>query len=252
MVYSRKLTHIVPEFRVNKGKQHRPVGKRVDRKDGTSTSTNWSGVVVPSPAGDTFKTITGNWMVPDPNQPANLPAGEWYYSSAWIGIDGWGSNDVLQAGTDSDVLVQNGVPTKSIAAWWEWFPADSVAITNLPVTSGDYMSCQITSTGAKTATVYLTNLSTNTHAAFKITIPSGATFKGNCAEWILEAPTVNGGQSALCNYGATFFDESFAHTAKNVLENAGTGNTLNMVNGASTVISQAEIEAAQLLKVSFV
>jgi hypothetical protein len=251
-VYSKKLTHIIPEFLKNESKQHRPVANRVDIKDGTSTSTNWSGGVVPSPAGDTFKWITGNWIVPDPNQPPGLPTGQWYYSSAWIGIDGWGSNDVLQAGTDSDVLVQNGVAHKSVAAWWEWFPNSSVTITNLPVTSGDYMTCLICSTGATTATIYLTNLSTNTHVSFQITIPSGATFNGNCAEWILEAPTVNGGQSALCDYGATFFDEAYAYTAKNVQENAGVGNTVNMVNSANSVISQALIEAPQLLKVSFV
>jgi hypothetical protein len=139
-----------------------------------------------------------------------------------------------------------------VAAWWEWFPNNSVTITNLPVTSGDYMTCLICSTGATTATIYLTNLSTNTHASFQITIPSGAKFQGNCAEWIVEAPTVNGGQSALCDYGATFFDEAYAYTTKNVQENAGVGNTINMVNSTNTVISQALIEAPQLLKASFV
>lgn len=88
--------------------------------------------------------------------------------------------------------------------------------------------------------------------SFNITIPSGATFVGNCAEWIVEAPTINGGQSALCDYGATFFDQAYAYTGKNVQENAGVGNTINMVNGSSSVISQALIEANQLLKASFV
>ena len=251
-VYSKKLTHIVPEFRKNEYKYHRPAADRTAVKDGTATSTNWSGVVVPAPSGDTFKWITGNWIVPDPNQPPGQATGQWYYSSAWVGIDGWGSADVLQAGTSQDVLVQNGVTHKSVYAWWEWFPNYEVAISNFPVNSGDYMACLICSTGATTATVYLTNLSTNTHASFNITIPGGATFKGNCAEWIVEAPTINGGQSALCDYGATFFDQAYAYTAKNTQENAGVGNTINMVNGSNSVISQALIEATQLLKTSFV
>ena len=250
-VYSKKLTHIVPEFLKNEQKQHRPAAKRVDIKDGTSTSTNWSGAVVGSPAGDSFQWITGNWIVPDPNQPPSLPTGQWYYSSAWIGIDGWGSGDVLQAGTDSDVLVQNGVTHKSVAAWWEWYPNYSVTITNLPVTSGDYMNCLICSTSATTATVYLTNVSTNTHVSFQITIPGGATFKGNSAEWIVEAPTVGGNQAALADYGATFFDQSYAYTVKKIQENAGAGNTINMVNSANAVISVGLIEAPQVLKVSF-
>ena len=250
-VYSKKLTYIVPEFLTITNKQHRP-SKRGKIQDGTSTSTNWSGGVAPAPAGDTFKWITGNWIVPDPNQPPGLATGQWYYSSAWIGIDGWGSSDVLQAGTDSDVLVQNGVVHKHVAAWWEWYPDYSVAITNMPVTSGDYMNCLICVTSTTTATIYLTNVSTSTHASFQITIPRGATFKGNCAEWIVEAPTVNGGQTALADYGATFFDQSYAYTQKNVQVTVGAGNTINMVNSANSVISQGLIEAQQVLKVSYV
>lgn len=251
-VYSKKLTHIVPEFQKNEHKHHAPLAARAATREGSSTSTNWSGVVVPSPAGDSMKWVTGNWIVPDPSQPAALPTGRWYYSSAWVGIDGWNSSDVLQAGTSQDVLVQNSSTTKSVYAWWEWFPNYEVAISNLPVSAGDYMTCLICSTSATTATVYLTNLTTSTHTSFQITIPKGATFKGNCAEWILEAPTINGGQSALCDYGATFFDQAYGYTAKNVQENAGAGNVINMVNSSNSVISQGVIEAAQVLKASYV
>ena len=251
-LYAKKLAYIVPEFRRNEQKYHRPATNRVDIKAGSSTSTNWSGGIVTAPAGDSFKTVTGNWIVPDPNQPPGQPTGQAYYSAAWIGIDGWGSNDVLQAGTDSDILVQNGVAHKTVEAWWEWFPEASVTINNLPVTSGDYMTCLITATSATTATVILANISTNTHASFKITIPAGATFKGNCAEWIQEAPTVNNGQSALCDYGATFFDEASATTQKGVVIKGGSGNTINMTNSTGTVISQALIETPELVKVSFV
>jgi len=251
-VYSRKLKHIVPEFVENKSKQHRPSKHPKDLKNGTSTSTNWSGVAVFPPAGDVFKWMTGNWIVPDPNQPPSLPTGEWYYSSAWIGIDGWGSNDVLQAGTDSDVLVQNGVTHKQVSAWWEWFPNYSVTINNFPVASGDYMTCLICATSTTTATIYLTNISTGIHTSFQITAPSGTILRGNCAEWIVEAPTVNGGQSALANYGATFFDESYAFTQKGVEVNAGTGTPINMVNSSNSVISQTVIEGTEILKTSFV
>src|ERR1035441_2822631 len=44
-VYSKKLTHIVPEFLKNEQKQHRTAAKRVDIKDGTSTSTDRTSVV---------------------------------------------------------------------------------------------------------------------------------------------------------------------------------------------------------------
>lgn len=251
-VYSKNLKHIVPEFVENKTKRHRPSQHPKNLKNGTSTSTNWSGLAVFASTGDKFKWIIGNWIVPDPNQPTSLPTGQWYYSSAWIGIDGWGSNDVLQAGTDSDVLLQNGVAHKQVSAWWEWFPNYSVTINNFPVSSGDYMTCLICAISANTATIYLTNISTGTHTSFQITAPSGITLKGNCAEWIVEAPTVNGGQSALANYGATFFDECYAFTQNSVKADAGTGTPINMVNGSNQVISQTAIEGAEIFKDSFV
>ena len=251
-VYSKKLKHIVPQFEKNESKRHFVVQHKKNVTDGTSTSTNWSGAVVNNPAADTFKWMTGNWIVPDVNQPANQPTGEWYYSSAWIGIDGDGSNDVLQAGTDCDILVQNGTVYKQVSAWWEWYPDYSVTISNFPVNTGDYMTCLICVIDNTSASIYLTNITSGIHTSFSITAPSGTLLQGNCAEWIVEAPTVNGGQSALADYGATFFDESYAYTVGRVQVNAGSGDTINMVNSSNAVISEALVETPQLIKVSFV
>lgn len=251
-VYSKKLKHIVPEFVRNENKQHFVMKHKKDTKEGTSTSSNWSGAVVNSPANDSFKWMTGNWIVPDVNQPSSLPTGQWYYSSAWIGIDGDGSPDVLQAGTDCDVLTQNGSVYKQVSAWWEWYPETSITINNFPVKSGDYMTCLICVNSTTTASIYMTNITSGIHTSFSITAPNGTSLRGNCAEWIVEAPTVGGGQSGLADYGATFFDESYAYTTAGVLANAGSGNTINMVNSANSVISETLIETPQLIKLSFV
>ncbi len=250
-VFSRDLNHIVPEFEENKHKQHKPSEKVKQLQDGTATSHNWSGEVIFNPAGDSFKWIEGSWIVPDPNQPPGLPTGSWYYSSAWVGIDGYGSPDVLQAGTSQDALVQNNSTQKSVYAWWEWYPNYEIKINNLPVSSGDYMTCLICVTSNKTATIYLTNLSTSTSLSFQITAPSGTTLVGNSAEWIVEAPTVGGNQAQLVDYGATFFDSAIASTQKNVVINAGTGTNINMINNANKVISTSLVEAPQVLKMSY-
>ena len=119
--------------------------------------------------------------MPDVNQPANLPTGEWYYSSAWIGIDGDGSPDVLQAGTDCDVLVQNGTVYKQVSAWWEWFPEYSVTISNFPVSTGDYMTCLFCVIDNTTASMYVTNITSGIHTSFQINAPAGTMLQGNCA-----------------------------------------------------------------------
>ncbi len=250
-VYSKELTHIVPEFTEIRKKQHRPSTGKAKTIGNTSTSTNWSGAVVFPSAGDTFKWIIGNWIVPDPTQPAGQATGSWYYSSAWIGIDGWGSNDVLQAGTSQDALVQSSTTHKSIYAWWEWYPNYEMQISNFPVNSGDYMTCLICATSTTQASIYITNITTGTHTSFQINAPSGTTLKGNCAEWIVEAPTVGGNLAKLVNYGATFMDSCYAYTQNNAQVNAGTGTTINMVDGSNNVISEGTIEAAQVLKMQY-
>src|SRR5580658_4390034 len=101
-VYSlirNKYHYVEPTFRVNKDRTH---GRRrgAARADGTQTSTNWSGAVVTAPAGDSFKWIEGDWTVPNVDAPTE---GKWYYCASWIGIDGDGSNDVFQAGVETEV-----------------------------------------------------------------------------------------------------------------------------------------------------
>lgn len=58
---------------------------------------------------------------------------------------------------------------------------------------------------------------------------------GNCAEWIVEAPTVGGSQSALADYGEVFFSVCQATLTNNSTLNGGTGDTINMTAGGSTV-----------------
>ncbi len=250
-VYSKELHHITPEFTENKDKRHGPHHGKKSTTANTATSTNWSGVVAFNPAADTFKWIAGNWIVPDPTQPAGQPTGSWYYSSAWIGIDGWGSPDVLQAGTSQDVLVQGSTVTKSIYPWWEWYPNYEIKINNFPVTSGDYMACLVCSSSTTTATIYLTNSTTGVHTSFQITAPAGTVLKGNSAEWIVEAPTVGGNLAKLVAYGATFFDNAYAYTQKNAKVEAGSGTTINMVEGSNNVLSQGIIEATEVLKMQY-
>jgi hypothetical protein len=58
---------------------------------------------------------------------------------------------------------------------------------------------------------------------------------GNCAEWIVEAPTVGGSQSALADYGEVFFSVCQAALTNNSTVDVGSGDTINMTAGGSTV-----------------
>jgi len=94
-----KFHYIEPTFRINTEKRHGP-RQRLPAA-GTETSSNWSGAVVFAPAGQSFKWIEGDWVVPNVDPPTQ---NQWYYCSNWIGIDGDGSGDVCQAGFECDVF----------------------------------------------------------------------------------------------------------------------------------------------------
>jgi hypothetical protein len=209
-----------------------------------ATSTNWSGSAVFAAAGDKFGWVEGEWTVPDPSDPKGGKSS--YYSSAWIGIDGWGSGDVLQAGTESSLV--NG--SKKVYAWWEWYPNYEVAISNFPVSAGDTMYCLICVNSPTTASIYLTNDSTDQSTSFNITAPSGTTLVGNCAEWIVETPSVGGSPTTLPDYGVVYFDIGLAHQAAG-LAYADQGTPITLVDSASKALSTPTLEKSELIKLTY-
>jgi hypothetical protein len=235
---------IEPQFVRNVGKVHGP--RRRGQGHDNATSTNWSGSVVFNTAGTTIGWVEGEWTVPDPDDPHGGKSS--YYSSAWVGIDGDGSPDVLQAGTESSLI--NG--TKSVYAWWEWYPNYEIAISNFPVSPGDTMYCLICANSNNTsATIYLTNDNTDQHTSFNITAPSGTTLHGNCAEWIVETPSVGGSPTTLPDYGTCYFDTAVAGERNGTLLDGFTGTPITLVNSASTPLSVPTLEKAQLVKLTY-
>jgi hypothetical protein len=240
---SRPLTIIEPQFALRTDKQH-----GIRNTIANDTSTNWSGAVSFAAKGDTATYVIGQWTVPDVVAPG---LGS-YYCASWVGIDGDGSPDVLQAGTECDVISFGFFTAKQTYVWWEWYPNYEVQIANFPVTSGDVMFCAICVHSDTEAGFYLTNLTTGASTSFTKTAPAGTTLVGNCAEWIVEAPTVNGGQSALARYGDVYFDECIAGTKNHHLLYGGDGDLITMVDSSNKPISVPTKETDELIKIQFV
>lgn len=183
------------------------VGDR-DRNHSTpNTSNNWSGYVLTSGASaPIYAWIYGQWNVPRAYAESGFAS--WDHSSFWVGIDGWGSNDVVQDGTDQDTLTVFWVQTSSYDAWVEWYPLSSQTVSNFPVNPGDRIHAWTWVTDANSnyssnPTVgwfYMWNETENVYVYTSITLPSGATFSGHSAEWVMERPTVLGSISNLANY----------------------------------------------------
>jgi hypothetical protein len=254
-IYSKKLTHIVPEFFSYGVDGQRPNAAPRKVREGPTNSETWSGVAVVPPVGDAFTLITGRWIIPHPKQPPGVAAGQVCHCASWIGMDGWvgQKSELLQAGTDATIQVQDSPVQRKVWAWWEWIPDGPVAIRNLPVTSGDKMACLIHSTGPRTARIYIVNLSSRTHSSHQVTIPKGATFTGSSAEWIVEAPLLNDGPpTVLANYGTVNFTESFARSAKKKVICPASGQTIDMYDSVGAPpVSVGSIGAAKIVTVMY-
>lgn len=126
-----KFKRIIPEFKEQPGHFHGPnrPPETTDRGLLNQTSKAWSGsVLFIDPDKDPFAWIYGEWTVPNAYSP-DPNSGKPYYSSAWIGIDGDGSPDVLQGGTETDVT---GSQAAFSYAWWEWYPAYECKLAIFP------------------------------------------------------------------------------------------------------------------------
>ena len=167
-----------------------------------STSNNWSGTAFTS----TTKTppfqleaIVGEFVVPTARQAIGECNGGWDYSSQWPGIDGYSSNDVLQAGVEADAYCGGGVTSSYYSAWIEWYPYSSTDVSSPAVNPGDLIFIEVWSTSPTTGYATIANLSTNTSATYALTAPPG--HPGRQQHRVDRgAPGVNGTLATLTNY----------------------------------------------------
>lgn len=148
-------------------------------------SGNWAGYVA---SGSKITSVTGTWTVPN---AGTLPPG---VSSTWVGIGGFSSTDLIQAGTQqtSSPLDQVFVGG-SYSAWYEMLPANPVYITGC---SGD-AKCTVNPGDAMNVTV--ANQGGN---SWKISMSDGSRWSWSgsftyastesSAEWIHESPSAAG------------------------------------------------------------
>ena len=246
-----KLEIVKPEFEHHPDRFHGP--RRNPEGAGTETSHNWSGGVVSAPAGDAFVWVQGEWIVPHVSAPT---ANQWYYCASWVGIDGDGSGDVCQAGVECEIYrpSSGAAPTVRIYPWIEWYPTAEVAITNLAVHPGDLVTVLICTKGhgSTSATVFFSNRTSGQLTSLALRAPAGTSLVGNCAEWIVEAPTVAGAQSSLANYGVTVFTHSDAWTGTGKTIGGGTGNNIDMLDSNEKIVSDGILLGATTVECEYI
>jgi hypothetical protein len=240
---------IVPELQQT-NVRHPPINidkqvrTRVD--GGVTTSNNWSGYAITGPNGQFSKwgsEITGSYMEPAPGCDASAAGDK--HASIWVGIDGYGSPDVLQTGTEVDVICPApfASPTNVVHyAWYEWYPAYSIAIQNMTVRPGDKIDVAVFTSDGTHRFVSIENASTFQTFTLDMSPPAGTTLLGNSVEWVVERPEINGVLTNLAHYGSlamqsiyVWYQSPGGAPQANYPGDAPSGTiyTINMVSGSN-------------------
>lgn len=159
----------------------------------TGVSRNWAGYVA---TGGTFTSISGTWTIAEPTAAT---AG---IDATWVGIGGFGSDDLVQAGTQANVTRSGDV---RYTAWIERLPgaAQTVALT---VSGGDSVTVTLTEQSSGQWLVSLWNNTTG--KSYDTTVRYAST--RSSAEWIEEAPSSGRGVVPLDDFGSVRFTSSAA------------------------------------------
>jgi hypothetical protein len=167
----------------------------------TLRSRNWAGYAVGAP-GVKFRKIKAHFFVPFLNcavTPGNTTPGD--FSSHWVGLDGLVSHTVEQDGIEADC--SGG--TAHYFAWREVFPRPEQPFFSLKIHPGDSITASVKfSRSSHKFRMEIRDNTTGRHRTVSQRC-TGTTCKRNSAEVISEAPTVNGNQSSLADYGALSF-----------------------------------------------
>ncbi len=185
-----------------------------------------AGYVDDNSTGNTYRKVAGQWT-----EPAVTCGQEDQIVIFFVGIDGWNSSTVEQAGT----FAQCYQGAAHYYSWWEMYPSNAIQVVGSTVKPGDKIAASVVRTGTSYA-IKVTDSTTagNTFSRTK----TCATCANSSAEWIAEAPSNASGVLPLANFGTW--------TLKGAAVTAGTAGTISsfpdseitMVNSAMKVKAQ--------------
>ncbi|KAI0662848.1 peptidase A4 family-domain-containing protein [Cubamyces menziesii] len=176
----------------------------------TSFSSNWAGVVLPTPpAGENFTAVTGTFTVP------TLAPSAYAATSIWVGIDGWNTDfnsdaqGLFQAGIDC--WMENG--KLSFDTWYEWVPDGSYNFTGFDISAGDVLTFSLVATSTTEGTINVENETTGQKISHVLDAPpiAHSQLALQSADWIME-DFFWYGQVPLADFGTIRFTDASAKT----------------------------------------
>lgn len=174
-----------------------------------------------------YTGISGSWTVPQITGNGTSESDD----SAWIGIGGVSSPDLIQTGT-LDTVDASGVAT--YYGFYELLPDSALLIRGFPVSAGDSMRANIQKTGTDTWSISLTDNTTGKNYSTSVTYSSSL----SSAEWIEEDPSGNSGLMPFDKFGSVSFSGGLTvagGTSENLSQ--AVANPITLVTNAGTPLA---------------
>jgi hypothetical protein len=154
-------------------------------------SSNWSGYEETGP-GAHFTEVAAGWTVP--KLEADDVTG---YSSTWVGVDGTGTPDLIQAGTEQDSTTSGPV----YYAWYELLPGSAVDLGD--VHPGDKVTASIAQALPNKWLISVADTTSGKAWDQQVSYTAVA----DSVEWIVEAPTSTASKTVepLAAFGSVTF-----------------------------------------------
>ncbi|KAI0325217.1 acid proteinase [Cubamyces sp. BRFM 1775] len=186
-----------------------------DQSEVTQTyySAAWSGAVLYYSKGTSWQNVTGTFTVPTPQEPFNATG--FHSASAWVGLDGYNCNNLLQTGVDFSV---NGNKV-TYTPWYEWYPASAKDFSGFPIHAGDTITATVIATSSTNGTATLFNHATGAQVTH--TFSNQPALCNVSAEWIVEDYIENGKRVPLSDFGTITFTNISAERSSGPVDPSG-------------------------------
>jgi hypothetical protein len=205
---------------------------------GPATSPSWAGYVntngVTTYGNSSFYYVIANYDVPNVRQA--VCDGTWDYAITSVAIDGWGSSDLLEAGTEEGAYCSGTTKSTYYSAGYGWYPSGWTNITSLPVAPGDELFAEVWTTSPSSGHAYFVNLSAKQSVIVNFSAAAGTHLIGNSAEWGM---SLYGGLARQTNYISEYLSNAYAYNFGYSAVDPGSASSfrVTMVNGLGSTIA---------------
>ena len=222
--------------------------------------SGWGGAVVRTSKlgfNEPATFVTASWVVPEIVPIAPEPWSEYLIAGFWVGLDGFGNGQVLQAGIAASVTTESfgsGAFNPGTVYWWPWtewwttqFQDPPVKIENFPIATGNTVVFVVCAQQPDVGDISVLNVSTGQATRISVNARPGISSEGASAEWIVEGvspdlPPFYPVTFSNCAAGTShhLFDLLPDGITTNIHGNGGASLTQSLIAGANTAVVEWE------------